>query len=373
MFVAAIIGIRGCGALVERAEQFAQIVRRIGSKPETYNGSALWNCNIVEFEGQTFVVSHRAILTVVTVAACNAACRFCSNEITFTPSGRYLFFNDRVRRVKDFAISAGVSKVAYTGGEPTLNPQGLIDLMAAMNPGFAKARLHTNGFGLFHTVDADGRQEELLAAMIDAGLTGVSVSVAHFDPVLNAEIMRLPGSCVGMTADALRRVAAHASATFTPRLSCVLTHDGVHEAADIFDYIAWGRGLGFCRFIFRCCSQIPQGRKKATDFTEYNDSNALFVDRLAVEIARRHEVELTWRQRKSDSKVDVYRMGDVVFEVDESSEEEDPDVKIRRLNLMTNGVLYKSWIDPLAVVFDEDTEAARQAMHREFAMAGEFR
>jgi len=363
MGIASINGLTNTGA--DTAER--HIVRTIGPDPERFGEAEFRNCNVVEFDGRTHVVSHRAILTVVVVSTCNAGCKFCSNEITFTPAGRFLTWNDRLQRMRDFAQLSGVRKVAYTGGEPTLNPQALLDLSQAMNPAFAKARLHTNGFGLFKPVLAGGEDSALLPALIDAGLTGVSVSVAHHDPGLNRVIMRLPKSWGGMDPEALREVCSYASDDFTPRLSCVMTEEGVNDTASMFEYLRWGRDLGFRRFIFRTCSEIPAGYKKAGEFTEYNDSNKMSVDALAKELAGHDDVELTFRQRKSDSKVDVYRWGDVVFDVDESSEEEDPDGKIRRLIVMPNAVSYTSWIDPLSVLFDDDLETARRSMAVEFA------
>ena len=341
------------------------IVRRIGANPEIHDGREFWNCNIVSFRGHQYVVSHRAILTVVVVSSCNAGCKFCSNEITFTPSGRFLAWGDGLKRVKDFSLTAGITKVAYTGGEPTLNPQALHDLVTAMSPGFKKSRMHTNGFGLFRHVETGAGRRELLPALIDTGLTGVSVSVAHFDQERNREIMRLSKSWSGMDADGLRAIAESTGPTFTPRLSCVLTAEGVNDIESIFEYMNWGRRLGFRRFIFRTCSDIQDGYKKDTSYTAYNDDNLRSIEVLAERLALRDDVRLVYRQRKTDSKVDVYGWRDVTFDLDESAEEEDPDQKIRRVNLMTNGVAHTSWIDPLSVLFDDDLATARRSAAKE--------
>ena len=74
----------------------ARVVRTIGDDVEEFNGVPVWNSNIVRFGGRDFIFSHRAILTFVVMSACNAACKFCSNEITFTPSGPYLRNDARV-------------------------------------------------------------------------------------------------------------------------------------------------------------------------------------------------------------------------------------------------------------------------------------
>lgn len=344
-------------------------VRTIGEVGETIDGICYRNANLIDFDGRRYVFSHRAILTIVVVSVCNAACKFCSNEITFTPAGQFLEWDKRLARAKHFALLGGVTKVAYTGGEPTLNPARIYALMREMNPGFQRVRIHTNGFGLFREVATDRGPRALVDAMIEAGLTGVSVSVAHHDPATNREVMQLPRSWDGMSDSALAEVAARGGGSdFTPRLSCVLTAEGVTTVHDIFAYMDWGAGLGFRRFIFRTCTDIADGYKKPTAFTEYNDRNRLSIEDFARQVEDRPGVHRVFRQRKSDSKVDGYRWGDIKFEIDESSEEADPDPKIRRLNVMSNGAVHTSWIDPMSVLFEDDYDIADRAMRREFGL-----
>jgi hypothetical protein len=205
--------------------------------------------------------------------------------------------------------------------------------------------------------------------MLAVGLTGVSVSVAHFDADRNRDIMVLPRSWPGMSRDELAAVAAERGRGFTPRLSCVMTKDGVRTTDDIFEYLDWGYGLGFRNFIFRTCSDIPSEYQKPTRYSAFNEDNRLTADSIAERLDRRGDVRRTYRQRKSDSKVDVYRWRDATFDVDESGEEPDPDPKIRRLNVMSNGAVHTSWIDPMSVLFDDDLELARRSATRERALS----
>lgn len=343
-----------------------RVVRTIGATPESFDGEEFRNCNVIEFDSKIYVVSHRAILTLVVASGCNAKCKFCSNEITFTPSGPYLRWGPRLQRTASFALTAGVRKVAFTGGEPTLNPQGLIDLAAEVAPKFEKSRLHTNGFGLRKQVRTANGPSSLLDALIAARLTGVSVSVAHHDRNVNRHIMRFGPSWQGMSDDDLRHVAGHRSVNFTPRLSCVMTPEGVASVQDIFAYLEWGRSLGYHRFIFRSCSEIPESFRKPTAYSAYNSDNHIPIDNLVAELDRRSDLVKTFAQRKSDSKVDCYLWGDMKFDIDESSEEPNPDRKIRRLNVMTDGVTYVCWIDPLAVLFEDESPIAMNSMKREF-------
>lgn len=346
-----------------------RVLRRIGDEGEVIDGTLFRNCSIIRFDGVEYIFSARAILTMVVVAACNAACSFCSNEITFTPSGPFLTYGERLQRVKDFALLAGVTKIAYTGGEPTLQPQRLYDLMQSMNPGFRRSRLHTNGSGLFKEVQTeDGTTRELLPALISAGLTGVSVSVAHHDRAANEAVMRFKRGWVSTSDERLAEIASYRSENFTPRLSCVMTHDGLHTVPDILGYIEWGRALGYRNFIFRSCSAIPEEFQKPTAYSSFNTTNYLPIEPICDELDTLPFLTRTYRQRKTDSKVDVYRWGDITIDIDESSEEADPDRKIRRLNVMTNGITYTSWIDPLSVLFQQELGGAHAARAKEFGV-----
>jgi molybdenum cofactor biosynthesis enzyme MoaA len=344
-----------------------RIVRRI-TDPEVIDGELYWNCNIIEFEGRTYIFSHRAILTLVTISSCNAACKFCSNEITFTPHSPYLRPTDRLERVLRFASCAGVAKVAYTGGEPTANPRRLLTLVEAVSPRFRRSRLHTNGYGLLKMVESIDGEKPLIDALIAAGLTGVSVSVAHQDPDRNHDIMRHKGTWRGIADHDLEQIARRASDTFQPRLSCVLTEDGVRDTDDVRRYIEWGAALGYKRFIFRSCSGIPEEYRKATSYATYNASNAVNIDRIVDDLLSSSGVRETFAQHKSDSHVHTLALGDVSIDIDESSEEPDSDAKIRRLNVMPNQIAYTSWIDPLATLFPDDREQAMVAAAREGLM-----
>lgn len=333
-------------------------LRQIGKEPEEYAGTTYWNANVVSLQDHIYVVSHRAILTLVTTSGCNASCSFCSNEITFTPSGPYLTFNDRLARVKALALLAKVKKVAFTGGEPTASPQRLYDLVRQMAPGFKTTRVHTNGFGLFHNVETLSGEKPLIYALREANLTGISVSVANFDTQINRRIMRFKGRWQGLDESTLQRIATACNQLgLSARLSCVLTQEGIRDVEGIFAYIDWGRGLGFRRFIFRSPSKIEDKYSKQTDYTTYNRENHIDIHNLTPILEQTPGWTEKFSEHKSDSHVHVYTLdGEIVVDLDESAEEEDPDSKIRRLIVMPNGIAYTSWIDPLSHLFADDRE-----------------
>ena len=333
------------------------ILKRIGPEGQEIDGILYKNANIVRFEGKEYIVSHKAILTITVTEKCNAGCKFCFNGITNTPEGPFVSTDDpNVQRIKRFVSLAGVEKVAYSGGEPTLNPQKLYELVRDMNPGFQKSRINTNGIGLFRDViREDGSKTTLLKAMEAVGLNGVTLSIAHYDLQKNREIMVLHG-WAGFSKDDIQRVVLETSNAISVRLSCFLTPEGVWTVDDILCYIRWGESLGVNKFIIRSGSTILDEYSKDTSYTVYNKESIVDIDPLVKELLSNHGFKQIFEQHKSDSHVHVLKRNNTIVDIDHSSEELDPDRKIRRFVLMPNGVCYVSWIDQTKTLFDEDRQ-----------------
>ena len=125
-----------------------RIITRIGEEGRIIDGVSYKNVKVVSFEHHHYIVSDKAILTAVVTPSCNSNCRFCSNHITFTPTGQFLEWNKKLSRLIDFCKIAKIPKVAFTGGEPTLQPKRLVSLAGKVAPHFERVRIHTNGYNL---------------------------------------------------------------------------------------------------------------------------------------------------------------------------------------------------------------------------------
>ena len=336
---------------------------KVFKEPELYRDMSVWNANLIEYEGKEYLISHRAILTVTTTATCNAACPFCYNDITFTPDNKYLNVTSKVIRALTLAKVAGVKKVALSGGEPTANPPKLLALLRIIAPDFPKIWMHTNGLNLLRKLPQGG---DLLEHLLDEGLTGISISIAHFDQSANGQIMVLDGGYRGLTDEDLRELSERCrERNVSLRLSCVLTSDGIRTVDDIAQYMSWGESLGIRRFVFRAAARIPSVFSLRTKEAAYNRSQALDIKPMVEAIGSWPEMHETFQEHKTDSHLHVFSRGTTVVDFDASSEEIDPpDRKIRRLNLMPNEVLYSSWLDPRSVIFEEDLPIALD--HKEF-------
>ncbi|MBZ0271637.1 GTP 3',8-cyclase MoaA [bacterium] len=132
---------------------------------------------LVDQHGRTFTY-----LRIAVTEACNLRCVYCMPEegLPLTPE-RERLSGDEIRRVIRVGARLGVSKIRFTGGEPTLRPD-LPDLVAdaSRTSGIASVHLTTNGLLL----------AKLAHPLADAGLSGVNVSVDSLDAARYRQIAR---------------------------------------------------------------------------------------------------------------------------------------------------------------------------------------
>lgn len=191
---------------------------------------------------------------------CNFRCTYCMPEEGFSQARRaQLLTFDEIVTVVSLMARLGVQKVRLTGGEPLLR-RGLVDLVRriAAVDGVTQVAMTTNGHLL----------ADHAAALFDAGLRRLNVSVDTFDPTAFAEVTR-----GGDLATVLRGLAAAAEVGFTDlRINAVLLR-GVNDQALVpFVERCWAQGWR-PRFI----ELMPIGRLGS----QHGDA------RLPAEVARR--------------------------------------------------------------------------------------
>jgi molybdenum cofactor biosynthesis enzyme MoaA len=113
---------------------------------------------------------------------CNLRCQYCMPEhgVNLTPKQSLLTLAERFRIVSVFQ-NLGVTKLRFTGGEPTISNQ-LCPLIehSSKDLGIQSIGITTNGIML----------KEQLTRLLSAGLTSVNVSLDTLDPVKFASITR---------------------------------------------------------------------------------------------------------------------------------------------------------------------------------------
>jgi len=107
---------------------------------------------------------------------CNLRCLYCMPEegIALSPPATQLTTPEIIYLCQLF-VSQGVNKIRLTGGEPTVR-KDILELMRRIgglrSAGLKELALTTNGISLWRKLDA----------MVEAGLTGVNISLDTLDP-----------------------------------------------------------------------------------------------------------------------------------------------------------------------------------------------
>lgn len=303
-------------------------------------GSLIRKAAPLSYGGNNYVINPNAMLTINCTVQCNAKCFFCYNNLSFMCPGNYVDAADpELHRALEFAKRGGLKTVALSGGEPTLNPAKLIALVAAVKSyGFPIIRLHTNGYRLNEPITIEGRTLPLWKHLDEAGIGDISVSVADYRPDRNLSIMKL--DTLSKLAETLPAMTRSGMAI---RLSCYLCGAGIHTPEDVRHYLDFARANGVRAVILRKTPTAPQAD------LDYFDT-----------LLRMLEAD-GWALRFSCQKPDalIYELEKEDFRLSFSctSEEYDPDQKIRRLIYMPNKVVYTSWIDPSSCLFEQDIPA----------------
>ncbi|KAI9779519.1 MAG: hypothetical protein M1839_007327 [Geoglossum umbratile] len=118
---------------------------------------------------------------------CNLRCLYCMPEegVPLSPPA-HLLTTPEIFYLSSLFVSQGVTKIRLTGGEPTVR-RDILPLMKSLGSlrpnGLRELCLTTNGISLHRKLDS----------MVDAGLTGVNLSLDTLDPFQFQIMTRRPG------------------------------------------------------------------------------------------------------------------------------------------------------------------------------------
>lgn len=107
---------------------------------------------------------------------CNLRCSYCMPEegVALTPK-KHMLTPQEMYLLADTFVSQGVSKIRYTGGEPTVHPEVLKilrDTGSLQSKGLKELCITTNGLSLHRKLDH----------MVESGLTNINLSLDTLDP-----------------------------------------------------------------------------------------------------------------------------------------------------------------------------------------------
>lgn len=313
------------------------------------------NSKLIQFEWREYIVSNKAILTIQVTEACNANCGFCFNGITFYP--RWNFSKEHessLDQVLAFCHVAGIKTVTLSWWEPTLHLWKLQEIVEKIKWKFSEYRIHTNGFNLMKRL-SESNEILVIDYLINAGFNRITLSLAHHESTNNQELMKFRGKFIWLNEADFIELWKRNKKWLSVRFSCFLSHEGIHTVEGIEEYIEVAKKFGIKNVIFRTAWNTPIEFLKDTSYAQYGAGKNISIDALVVEMKWRWYKE-KFELHKSDIHVHVLEVDGMTIDFEESSEEVDPDKKVRRVNFFWNGITYKSWIDPTEVLFENDRD-----------------
>jgi cyclic pyranopterin phosphate synthase len=277
---------------------------------------------VVEFKlwGRGVTVYANANFSIYSAQRCNAACRFCVEELRPASRGGLLAVqksveHDEARYFRALeqtldALRPLSPTISVTGGEPSKDPRlgRILQLVAAQWA--LRKTLTTNGSGLFD-LSAGGRVIDLVC---QARLSHLNISVAHPEREQNVRLMRLPAALSReqlVTAVHLAR-----SAGIRVRLSCVLLNESVHSLESILEYLDFARAIGVDNVIFRQLMQTDRTTQADNRVVRYSDEQRVLVEPILDRISDDARFEFVRQIVGYYYYVEVWRCNgmDVVFE-----------------------------------------------------------
>lgn len=132
--------------------------------------------------------------------ACNARCPQCEMRV----DNRFLrshLEDKQIRRTLDAAARRGVTAVSFTGGEPFLKFDLLVDWLSYANElGIPFLRTGTNGYFLrhFRKEGFSDKVDDMASRLAATGVRNVWFSIDSADPAVHEEMRGLPGVFEGM-------------------------------------------------------------------------------------------------------------------------------------------------------------------------------
>ncbi len=133
---------------------------------------------------------------------CNAACPHCGMRRTNDYSRHDLAVDD-IKRIIDAAAARGVQAISFTGGEPLLRLEALVQLIThAGKAGIPMIRTGTNGFFLrqngLRPDRWSGRVRDIAEKLAATPLRNFWISLDSCVPEVHEEMRGLPGVVAGM-------------------------------------------------------------------------------------------------------------------------------------------------------------------------------
>jgi GTP 3',8-cyclase len=172
-------------------------------------------------------------LRISVTERCNLRCTYCmpADGVELSPPDR-LLTTPEIVYLSELFVNQGVNKIRLTGGEPTVR-KDIVDLMRQIgrlrNNGLKELCITTNGVSLHRKLDA----------MVEAGLTGINLSLDTLDPYQFTIMTRRKGHDAVMTSINRILQMKRMGAQLKLKINCVVMR-GLNES-EILPFVELGR------------------------------------------------------------------------------------------------------------------------------------
>lgn len=196
--------------------------------------------------------------------ACNAHCRFCSEELQRHGThrltaqqliGDYDVYFEGLRQAL-LSLRGLPVGLSLSGLEATAEPRWLLrllDLLADIAPEFAfdEKVLYTNGTGLY-------KHPALVTALEQAAFDRIELSRCHPDHDTNQKVMYINRNEPVWENPAYEELVRGLQGRLFVKNSCILTQPGVHTVEGMEAYLDWAADLGVKEVVFRELSRLDE-------------------------------------------------------------------------------------------------------------------
>lgn len=243
----------------------------------------------IKLWGRPWSIYSNANLSIYSAQPCNAACRFCVEELRPASRGvaleaQKVIEKDDVRYFKALESVLNELKplnvsVSITGGEPSKDKRLPAILETISRHNMRKRTMTTNGSGLLDLVDGKTQLDWILKY----GLSHLNISRAHPDTEKNGEIMRMKrGLNVEELSEVVRKTAEQGCRI---RLSCVLLKDVTSSMENIVTYLEFARSVGVDNVVFRQLMKSQYSELLLSQVVKYSDENRVLLEPLLDEVS----------------------------------------------------------------------------------------
>lgn len=283
----------------------------------------------LNFWGKRLDVYANANLSIYTAQQCNARCPFCVEELRPASRGNELISQKKIEsddKIYFAALEEVLSatkalnpSVSITGGEASKDPRLPKILSILQAKGARKRTITTNGSGLLDVREG----KSIIEWIIDTGVQHLNISIAHYDLIKNARIMRYQE---GLSRDQLSKVVEIASQNgCRVRLSCLLLEDEVDSYNQVIEYLNFASSLGVDNVIFRQLMKTDPRTSAANFVVLYSDQKRVKLEAILDQISASSDFSFIRQIMGYYYYVEVWRYGkiDVVFEEADLAQLED--------------------------------------------------